>query len=296
MANEQRRPGKRGALPRNEQRVYPVLEHFLQPWEGPLRSRVVRYGSSGGSYFSPDPLPPVPASQDVDRASKVGSWPMYCNGPDPSNPAQIPGGVGDCTIVERAHSFAAQRVYAGYPEPVFDNAVILERYGRWGGYRLGDPSTDHGCDPTVVLQGCVTDGITDTSGYTHKLAAWAALADPHNLQLIAQILDSLGTVAIAGDISQAQESQFVARQPWENVPGSPELGGHMFCLQRRRHGGAGINEVVTWGTLQPATQRFMRLLIREAYAVWSQDWISANGTSIQGLDMEALLNFMPDVG
>ncbi len=294
MANPERRPGLRGALPRDENRNYPVLEHFLRPWEGPVRSSRAVAREQG--FLTGGQLPPVPVTTDVDRASKVSNWPMYCNGPDPGNPTQIPHGIGDCTVAERAHSFSAQRVYAGYPEPVFLNTAIIERYGRWGGYVPGDPATDHGCDPTTVLRGCVTDGIPDAYGSLHKLVAWAAFGDPRNPQLMAQVLEAFGTVAIAGDITQAQESQFVAGQPWDVVPGSPDLGGHMFCLQRRGYGGSGINQVVTWGLLQRATQAFMGLRVREAYAVVSEDWISANGTTVQGLDMAALLNYMPSVG
>jgi hypothetical protein len=291
MANEQRRPGKRGANPRDERRNYPVLEHFLRPWEGPVASRVLPIGA-----LTTDQLPPVPATMDVDRASNVGDWPMYCNGPDPSNPPEIPDGVGDCTIAERCHSFSAQRVYAGFPEPSFHSSTVIQRYSQWGGYVLGDESTDNGCDPTVVLQGCVTEGIPDINGRSHRLAAWAAFGDPTNLQLMAQVLYTFGTVAIAGEIAQAQEDQFVNGQPWQYEQGSPDLGGHMFCLQRRAFGGTGINKVATWGELQAATRKFMRLQIREAYAVVSEDWLTANGTSVQGFDMGALLNFMPSVG
>lgn len=291
MANNRNTPGRRGALPRDESRSYPVLEHFLRPWEGPVTGRY----SAG--VFTSGQLPPVPDHVDVDRASKVGDWPMYCNGPDPSAPPQIRAtGVGNCTIAERCHSFAAQRVYAGRPEPQFSAEAVLERYSRWGGYVLGSAATDHGCDPTVVLQGCVTDGITDTDGYTHKLVAWAALGDPLNAQLTAQILSTFGTVAFSGRITSAQDDQFLHGQPWEYVQDSTDLGGHMFCQQRRSVGGTGINQVVTWGKLQRVTRRFMRMQIHEAYAVVSEDWIGANGTTVQGLDLGALLNFMPHVG
>src|SRR5438105_1233697 len=124
MANPARIPGKRGARKPDPTRYVPTLEHYLRPWEGPVAAGV----------FLP------PAVGDIDRLTKVTDWPMYCNGPDPANPPEIPDGVGDCTIAEKAHSFAAMRVYAGFPEPSFASREIIAAYSACGGYVLGDES------------------------------------------------------------------------------------------------------------------------------------------------------------
>jgi hypothetical protein len=220
---------------------------------------------------------------------------MYCNGPDPANPPEIPDGVGDCTIAEKAHSFSAMRVYAGYPEPSFTSEEIIKAYSSCGGYVLGDESTDNGCDPVTVFKYMQKTGLTDTTGYTHKIAGFAQFGNPRNLYLMAQALETFGSVALAIDCPESAEEDFSNGQPWTYVPGSPSLGGHMICLQRRRVGGIGVLECPTWGLWADVTRRFMVNQIQAAYVGVSEDWISDNGTSVSGFDLEQLLADMNDV-
>lgn len=273
MSNPTRTPGKRGALKPDPTRYVPTLEHYLRPWEGPIAAGV----------FLP------PATGDIDRLTRVADFPMYCNGPDPANPPEIPDGVGDCTIAEKAHSFSAMRVYAGYDEPSFSSTEIIKAYSACGGYVLGDESTDNGCDPVTVFKYMQSTGLKDTSGYVHKIAGFAQFGDPQNLPLMAQVLNTFGSVALAIDCPQSAEDDFSNGTPWTYVPGSPSLGGHMICLQRRRVGGVGILECPTWGAWAAITRRFMVHQIQAAYAGVSEDFISANGTTIQGYDLEQLL-------
>ena len=185
--------------------------------------------------------------------------------------------------------------YAGHPEPVFGNMEIIRAYSACGGYVLGDENTDNGCAEPDVSQFLVKTGLTDTSGKVHKYVAWAAFGDPSNLPLMAAALNTFGSVTVDIDCPQSAEDQFAQGVPWSYVAGSPIVGGHSIALQKRGSGYIGVEEVVTWGVLQRSTRGFCRHQIREAYIGISEDWIEANGTTIQGLDLAQLLADMPSV-
>jgi len=266
MANPDRVPGKKGALPRDPVRYVPILEHYLRPWEGPIK----------------DTLPP--AMGDIDRESKVKDWPMYLNDQ-----------LGSCTIAEKGHQFGAMRVYAGFPEPLFSEAEILTAYSAVSGYIPGDPFTDNGADPVTVLQRMSQVGLTDTTGHVHKVSGWAAFGDPRNASLMAQVLNTFGSVSIAFNCTQNFEEDFNAGLPVTYDPNSPSVGGHMVCLQRRSVGGVGVLQEITWGAIQRVTRRYNWHQVQDAYVVISEDWITANGTTVEGLDLEQLLADMGDV-
>jgi len=284
VANETRTPGKHGVIPRDPGRYVPFVEHYLRPWEGQLapgpRSQYPDRLAAGATGT----IPPVLATETVDRASKITDWRMYLNDQ-----------LGDCTIARAAHSFDAQRVYAGYQPAVFSDHVIVSTYSACGGYVPGDPSTDNGCQEPDVLKHLSTVGMTDEAGYTHKLAGWAAFKDPTDLGLMAAALNTFGTVVVDIAVQQAQEDQFSAGQPWQYVPGSPLLGYHSIAFQLRGVGYTGVYEMVTWGLLQRATRMFCHHQIKEAYLPVSADFIQANGVTVQGMDLVQLLADMPGV-
>jgi hypothetical protein len=276
VANDSRTPGKYGALPRDPARYVPTLEHYLRPWEGAIAASATTSGGLGV------PLPP--AAGDINRESRVTDWPMYGN-----------DAIGDCTIAEKGHQFAAMRVYAGYDEPLFGDEQIVAAYSAVSGYDPATGANDDGADPVTVLQYMSKTGLTDTTGKVHKVAGWAAFGDPRNASLMAQVLNTFGSVSIAFDCTQNFEDAFAAGQPCTWDPASPVVGGHMVCLQRRSVGGIGVLQEITWGAIQRVTRRYNWHQVVDAYAVVSEDWITANGTSISGFDLEQLLADMSDV-
>jgi hypothetical protein len=54
-------------------------------------------------------------------------------------------------------------------------------------------------------------------------------------------------------------------------------------------------EYVTWGALEKATANFQANAATEAWAVVTADWVRANGTTVEGLDIQQLLADMADV-
>jgi hypothetical protein len=257
-----RQAGKYGRLPLDPGRPRLTLERYLNP-----RAALTRAG-----------LPPVPLSQDVDRASTVNSWPMYCNDV-----------LGCCTISGIGHMYGAWTQYAAGAEALFTDDQIQAVYSRVGGYVPGDPDTDQGCNMQDVLQDQRAEGITDTAGRVHKVAGFAAFGNPADEDLLGQVLDVFGTVYVGINCQASILTEFSDQQPWTWTPGEPVEGGHAICLQRRLGSGDAPLEYVTWGALQAATTDFQANAAEEAWAVVTEDWLRASGTTVEGLDLQQLL-------
>jgi hypothetical protein len=280
MGNFARTPGRTGLKPRDKSRRVPVLEHYLRPWDGPVAASV-----KVSRALAAQPLPPAPGT--VDRLSLVTDWPMYANGPDPAAPSYARNGLGDCFWAGSAHGFAAQRVYAGWPEPVFSDEAVITGYQSTG-YVPGQAATDQGTDPAQGLAYLRDTGLTDQAGQVHKVAAYAAFADPTNLVLAAQCLAAFGTLGIAFACDQEFQDAFASGRPAQWVPRSPVEGGHWVVLQRRRVGGTGVLDWVTWGAVQKVTRAYHHHRVTDVFAIASADFIQANGVTMGGLDLEQL--------
>ena len=272
--------GKLGALPRDLTKFMPRLENYIT---GPIRA-------TG--------LPP--ASGNIDRCSLVTSWPMYLNGPDTAaNMALIPGspdGIGDCTIAAFGHMIQSWTRYAS-TEVTVPASSVLKAYVavtrmEGGAYDPQTGENDNGCDPGDVLSYMKSTGMADSSGKVHKVAGYAAFGDPTDEELLAQVLNTFGNVYVAINFPDSAMSQFDDGEPWSVVQGSPIDGGHMIDLQRRSVGGVGILKYITWGKPQPTTRGFQKAYAADAFAVVSEDWVRANGTTIEGLNLTQLLSDM----
>lgn len=265
--------GKLGRLPRDTSRTALTLENYLRTHPASAKTG----------------LEPVGPEDDVDRASKVTDWPMYCNGPDPGNPPASPDGVGDCTIAEAAHAYTALGVYAGKPQVLFSDSEVVSVYSDISGY---DPSTgndDNGCQMQDVLNYLRNTGMADVNGNVHKVAAYAALGNPADIQMLSQTLKTFGYVYLGVNLPQSAEDQF-GNGAWTYEAGSPVVGGHCIGLHRRKPYGSqvGVFEMASWGALQPATIAFIQHYVEEAWAVITQDWIEANGDSCDGISLAQL--------
>jgi hypothetical protein len=247
-----------------------------------------RFAPTYEHYRDAAALPPVADSADVDRASSVTSWPMYCNGLDAGNPPASPNGISDCTIAAPAHGFTAMGVYAGKPQVIFDNSEIIKVYSRNSGYNATTGASDTGCEMQDVLADLKANGMTDVNGKTHTVAMYAALKNPNDPRLLSEVLNLFGWVYVGINCPASAQDQF--GKIWDYAPGSPDDGGHAIALHRRQPYGSriGVFDYSTWGALQHATLAFNAHYIEEAWAVASVDWIEANGSTCTGLDLAAL--------
>lgn len=254
------RPGKLGRRRSDPEAPRLIFEAYLQPHSARANA-------------------PVPLTQDVDRCTHVSSWPMYANDQ-----------IGDCTTAAIGHMIQAWTAYAG-AEVVIPEAAVLSMYSAVSGYVPGDPATDQGASMLDVLTHMRDVGIADASGKVHKVAAFAQLGNPADELTLGYVLKTFGTVYTGIHCPQSALSQFGVG-PWTWIPGSPDEGGHAICLQRRQGIGTGVRGVldyISWGAVQNATFGFQAHYAEEAWAVVSEDWVAANGTSADGLDLAQLI-------
>jgi hypothetical protein len=272
-------PYKKGAIPHDPSIVMPKLEDYVD----------VR--ALGGGLPN--------ARGIVDRESKVKAWPMYANGPDPDAPPVIAQtGVGDCTCAGIGHFLAAVTAFSGQvPGGVmFTDGAILGMYEAVGGYQLGNSTTDNGCMLQSVAQYMVSTGLADTSGKVHKFAAYFAVGAYTNLELLKQVANTFGGVYLGVAVSDSDMQVFDNSQPWTLPRPGTNVGpngiDHCVILQYSAFGVAGIGNdetVITWGREQKINQAWALTNIGQAMGLITQDWIAANGTSINGQSLEQLI-------
>jgi hypothetical protein len=266
-------PGKYGRLPLDPEKPRLIFERYLDP-----RRMLSPYG-----------LPAVPATEDVNRSSMVPHIPMYRNDT-----------LGDCTIAALGHMFGAWTVNAGdrAGEALFSDDEITAVYSRVGGYVPGDPASDNGCQCSDVLADAQVNGITGTDGTVHKLAGYAALGNPADEDLIAQVLEVFGSLYVGFNVQQVIETEFSQGKPWTWAKGAKTIGGHCVNLERRypEEDGAGYLEYWTWGQRQRATAGWQAHAVEEAWVPVTQDWIARNGESVEGLDLTQLLADCQSIG
>jgi hypothetical protein len=80
--------------------------------------------------------------------------------------------------------------------------------------------------------------------------------------------------------------QTARRAAWEVVPASPIAGGHYVPLLGRSAGGLLV--IVSWGTIQMATPRFVQTYCDEAIAYLSTEDL-VDGKSPDGFDYATLI-------
>ena len=192
------------------------------------------------------------------------------------------------------HGFTAQGVYAGWPEVHFTNDAIVTGYESTG-YVKGNSSTDNGTDPAQGLKFLHDVGLVDPSGKVHKVAGYAFFKDVTNFPLMAQVLAAGGTLGIGFNCTQGYEDAFSQGVPATYQPGDPTVGAHWIVRQRRSVGGTGTLWDATWGALQKMTRRYHAAQVTDVAMIVSEDYINANGQTMQGYDLQQLLDDMSDV-
>jgi hypothetical protein len=207
----------------------------------------------------------------VDRASKVDSWPMYDN-----------DSIGDCTCAAVGHVIQAWTAYAG-TEATINDFDVLAAYEAVSGYNPATGANDNGAAEQDVLNYWRKTGVGG-----HKILAFAQLEDLENLTMAKQAVDLFGSLYIGLDIPDTAMQQFMAGEPWDVVKGAQIEGGHAVPVQYWGTNEAGEIGVVTWGKLQRMTRAFWRAYVEEAWVVISQDWLNANGDTIEGFDLAQL--------
>lgn len=212
-------------------------------------------------------LPPVPAV--VDYASDVPTWPMYLN-----------DSLGCCTCSAAGHMVEAWTAKAtGTAVMVTDNDV-LKAYEDVSGYRPGEPWTDQG----AVMQD-VNAHLMKTGIGGHKIAAYAQV-DHTNLAEVKAALYLFGEVYVGVNLPNSALQQNEAGQPWTVVADDGGIaGGHAINLARIGPDGM---TVITWGATQLLEANWWERYVEECWCVFSTEWLTAAGTSPEGIDLAGL--------
>lgn len=197
------------------------------------------------------------------------------------NPAPLMLGndvLSDCTSAGIGNHLRATAALAGFQIAVTTSAAV-QFYSRSTGYAPGNPATDNGGVEVDVLTTVLRDGYALADQTLFPL--WGS-ADPGDLNGIRNITAGLSAAYLGVQLATADmwEDQDGNLPPvWDTdspadhgdlTPGS--AGGH--CLLLWDYAGTADTDLVTlltWGSRQKATWRWVRSRIMEAHGLaWGQ--------------------------
>lgn len=233
------------------------------------------------SHYVPPTLPAPPVKDGY--IEKVGTWPMYLNDE-----------LGDCVIAAAGHMIDQWTAYSG-SEKILSDADILTGYERVGGYKVGDETTDNGCDMLTSLK------YWRSTGYGgHKIVAFAKV-DHTSENEIQQAIAMFGSVYAGFVLPLSSQNPTYASEtskPCWSVPKTGLVGdgsvgswgGHCVPLVGYSADPKGTpgTMVVTWGALYDVTWNFVKAYADEMFVVLSQDWINAESESPSGFKLAQL--------
>lgn len=219
-------------------------------------------------------LPATPIT--INWSHAVQNYPMYGN-----------DRCGDCTAAAVGHMIQTWTANTGSVVTISD-ADVLALYSTVSGYDPNTGANDNGAVETTVLEYWKNNGVVG-----HKILGYLSL-EPGNLDHIQLATSIFGGVYLGIELPLIAQQQINAKQPWSAPlsPRSPQAfpgswGGHAVPVVN--FGPQGLT-CVTWGQLQPMTNKFFSTYCDEAYAIVSPDWLNAQGKSPNGFDLATLLS------
>jgi hypothetical protein len=244
------------------------------------------------AHVALDTLGPAPATGTpwgllYEKATGDTAWlGMLANGPDPDNPPQEKDGLGDCVICDDLRAIALWTALGDCEnvKPTTPDAIAL--YEQITGFNPADPNSDQGTEPSANAKYMQATGWADSAGRVHKLDGWAPL-DPTNRNHIAWALQAFGCVKFAIAFPDFAETQFDNNQPWDFSGQSYQIeGGHdIICVGYAPDG----YQVVSWGRRFLMTYAFAAKFLDTIIAPVSSDFIRANGTAPNLLNLDQML-------
>lgn len=230
-------------------------------------------------YYNLAKLPVPPPC--VDRMSRVATWPMYLNDK-----------YGCCTIAGFGHLFGAITTYAKGGEITFSDADITTVYeDNCPGFNPVTDANDNGAVMSNVLAYMASTGMLPGSRPTladqYKISAYAQLKNT-SLASLKLALYLFGSVYIGVNLPTTAEEQFSAGQPWTYVQGAGIAGGHCVVIQKIDPRYQNPYSVITWGSPERVSEKWMDTYLEEAWVVVSSEWLQTNLHTIDGLDISAL--------
>jgi hypothetical protein len=207
----------------------------------------------------------------VDYLSKVTSWPMYLNDK-----------IGSCTCAGAGHVLEAESTYGQGSTVTVSDDDVLTAYEAVSGYDPATGENDNGARMQDVLSYWRKSGLGG-----HKILAFAQV-DLASVSDLNSGLATFGALYVGIHFPESAMTQFNQGKPWDVVPGSRIEGGHAIYVGYYGPDDAAGWKLVTWGAVQDMTQEFWDEYVEEAWVVITPEWLNANGTSPEGLDLYAL--------
>jgi len=195
--------------------------------------------------------------------------------------------IGDCTVAAAGHCIEEWTTDAGNPVIVPDSTIIAA-YAAVSGYNPNTGQHDVGAIEIKVLNYWRQNGIGG-----HSIQAYVAL-EPGNLDHVRDAVFIFGNCYIGLALPATAQTQTV----WSVPPGGPSglgapgsWGGHAVPVVAYDPNGL---TVVTWGALKRMTWGFWSAYCDEAYALLSNDFLTADKTP-GGIDLAALQQDLNEV-
>jgi hypothetical protein len=129
------------------------------------------------------------------------------------------------------------------------------------------PSDDNGMDIQTLLEYLVSTGGPDGV----KALGFAAV-DYTNPDEVKAAIALFGGVWVGLDVTSANEDEFGSNQPWDYVPGSPDVGGHSVLAGGYGASGGsaqlgGDEKFITWAQETSFTDAFWSNQVQECWVV-----------------------------
>lgn len=197
---------------------------------------------------------------------------------------------GDCTCVALANAIHAEAALSGWDVNIPDQPII-DLYSKVSGFTPGNPDTDHGAYEIDVLTYQSRHGfnIGDQVPY---VGLWANIPKD-NLNLVRLVVSRMGTAYLGLNLALADQHGGgvwdVNTPSWEGDPAPGSWGGHAALIWA--YNGVAdddILQIVTWGSLQKATWRWLESRISECHVVYHPQMLSPTGKNPAGFDRERL--------
>jgi hypothetical protein len=215
------------------------------------------------------PVPPEKAYWEF----RVPDWKMLANDQ-----------LGDCVLAAFGHMVMNWTAHEG-DESIPTDAQIIEAYSAITGYdpsktnQFGDNPTDNGTSMTDGYAYWQNKGVAG-----HKIDGWVSI-DWNNIEHVKLAVYLFGGVNPGVNLPQSAMDQFDANMPWDEVAGSPIIGGHSIPVFG--YGSQGCT-CVSWAKRQPMSWDFFQKQSEELYAAVSLDWVDKQGIAPSHINLDAL--------
>jgi hypothetical protein len=215
-----------------------------------------------------------PPSTHGVSAGALRSVPMFAN-----------DRYGDCTYASQGHRIVTQEKSARQREIQLTDEDILTAYSAITGFDPADPSTDNGAYELDVLNYMRRVGMgRERDGTPHTIGAFVKVDHLDHAEVMRAHYVFGGLKVCAALPISAQDQEV-----WDVTTGADaefgSWGGHSMYSSGYSPRGVGV---WTWGEYKRMTWAWFDRYVDECYALISEDYLRAGGTTPQGFDRAAL--------